>query len=78
MDSLLAALPALGCLVMMPAMAWVMARGMPKHDSPDPARQQPLTEGPARDDEVTQLRDEVARLRADLDGEAHSSESTGG
>lgn len=36
MDSLLAALPALGCLVMMPAMAWVMARGMRNRDTTDP------------------------------------------
>jgi hypothetical protein len=76
MDSLLAALPALGCVVMMPAMAWVMARSMRDRDTRDPTRQEPSD--PAHDDEVTHLRDEVARLRADLDGEPASTEPTPG
>ncbi len=76
MDSLLAALPALGCVVMMPAMAWVMARSMRDRDTRDPTHQQPPDS--AHDDEVTRLRDEVARLRADLDREPDSSESTRG
>jgi hypothetical protein len=61
---------------MMPAMAWVMARGMRNRDTTDPTHRQPAD--PARDDEMSRLRDEVTRLRADLEGEPRSAESTGG
>lgn len=68
MESLLAALPALGCVVMMPAMMWLMSRGMRGNDTPPP-------QADPQDTEVRRLRDEVARLRADIDSDTHPSDS---
>lgn len=74
MESLLLAIPALGCVVMMPLMMWVVARAMGNRG------QQPSTGGEehARPEELGRLRDEVARLRSDIDAEVRSRESTGG
>lgn len=74
MDSLLALVPALGCVVMMPAMMWVMSR-MRNDGSAAPS---PGTTQPPLDDDVRRLRDEVARLRSEVDAETDRRESAGG
>jgi hypothetical protein len=63
MESLLVALPALGCMLMVPAMAWVMSRI--RHDGPNGAP--PPAPGEVSDGELRRLRDEVARLRSEVD-----------
>ncbi|MGH9214833.1 MAG: hypothetical protein ACRDZS_01130 [Acidimicrobiales bacterium] len=73
MESLLVALPALGCVVMMPAMMWLMSRMR----SDDTAAPPPGTTQPAQD-ELRRLRDEVARLRSEVDADPDRRESAGG
>jgi hypothetical protein len=63
MESLLAALPVLGCVVMMPAMMWVMSR-MRTDDGTTP---RPGANERPQDDELLTLRDEVARLRSEVE-----------
>jgi hypothetical protein len=75
MESLLLALPALGCVLMLPAMMWMMSRmrtdegGATAPPGPPPG---------AHDDEVRRLRDEVARLRSDVDADAHRRQPSDG
>lgn len=73
MDSLLQALPALGCALMLPAMFLMMRGGMQKTDPPPP------TPGPdrARDEELAKLREEVAQLRSQVDAETRSQDPAG-
>lgn len=57
MRTLLAALPAVGCMLMIPAMLW-MARGTRDRSNRDP--------NATRAREVAELRDEVTSLRSEL------------
>lgn len=76
MESLLVALPALGCVVMMPLMMWLMGRAMSNRENGDKQPQAPGDQ--ARAEELGQLRDEVVRLRAEIDTGPRSPESAGG
>jgi hypothetical protein len=73
MESLLVALPVLGCAVVMPAMMWLMSRGMKqgKTPTPRPSGDRPVDAGQA--DEIGQLRLDVDRLRSVLDSESRPS-----
>ncbi|MDQ3571151.1 MAG: hypothetical protein M3396_11155 [Actinomycetota bacterium] len=62
MEALLYLLPALGCGLMMVACMYLMGRGMRSHP------QHPPTEV-HRDRQVAELQEEVARLRAEGEGE---------
>jgi hypothetical protein len=76
MDSLLLALPALGCVVMMPLMMWLMSRSMGNRHDAGQQQQDPGEQ--ARAEELSRLRDEVARLRSDVDAESGSRGPAGG
>lgn len=66
MDSLLVAVPALGCALMMVPMIWLMSRGMKQDHPPTPG---PPSPPPAtRDPGVAELQAEVERLRAEVRG----------
>ena len=64
MEALLYLLPALGCGLMMVACMYLMGRGMRSNQPDQPAK-------PETDREVAELREEVARLRAEREGQAH-------
>lgn len=64
MDSLLVAMPALGCALMMVPMIWLMSRGMKQDGSPPSGPPSPPPV--ARDPEVAELQAEVDRLRAEM------------
>ncbi len=64
MEALLYLLPALGCGLMMVAFMYLMGRGMRSHHPDQPAKDQ-------TDQEVDKLREEVARLRGEREGQAH-------
>ncbi len=64
MEALLYLLPALGCGLVMVACMYLMGRGMRSHNPDQPTR----TES---DREVAELREEVARLRSEREGQAH-------
>src|SRR5918996_356073 len=76
MESLLVALPALGCAVMMPAMLWVMSRM--RHDTPRDAPPLAPRAGSTSDDELRVPRDDVARLRSEVDAGPARREPTDG
>ncbi len=62
MEKLLYLLPTLGCGLMMAACMYLMARGMRSHQQHGPTDADEASE-------VAKLREEVARLRAETQGE---------
>jgi hypothetical protein len=70
MESLAAALPLLGCALMMPAMIWMMSRGMRSGESSGRAHE---ATGQPGGEELTKLREEVAQLRSELEAEHRSA-----
>lgn len=64
MDSLLVAMPALGCALMMVPMIWLMSRGMKRDGPPASGYRSPAPSG--RDPEIAELQAEVDRLRAEM------------
>lgn len=58
MENIAFLLPALGCVVMMPVMMWMMNRGSQHRGQPD-------GKPSGRESEVAQLRREVEQLRAE-------------
>lgn len=66
MDSLLVLAPALGCLLMMAPLMWLMSRGM-NRDGQSAAGRSPAPNG--QDSELADLRSELDRLRAEARGQ---------